>query len=101
MEISDKNPVQINSYVNQVQQNSAKSEATGEKGRAASGEDSVDLSQSAKDLKMAQAALRELPDIRSEIVSRLKQQIDDGTYEMKPEKIAGKMIEESLRNKLS
>lgn len=101
MEISDKNPVQINSYVNQVQQNSAKSEAPDEKGRVASGEDSVDLSQSAKDLKLAQAALRELPDIRSEKVSRLKQQIDDGAYEIKPEKIAGKMIEESLLNKLS
>ena len=80
MEISDKNPVQINSYVNQVQQNSAKSEAPNEKGKTGSGEDSVELSQNAKDLKMAQAALRELPDIRTEKFSRLKQQIDDGTY---------------------
>jgi negative regulator of flagellin synthesis FlgM len=100
MEISDKNPVQINSYVNQVQQNSAPTEKPSEKGGARTGEDSVELSQNAKDLKLAQAALRELPDIRSEKVSLLKQKIDDGTYEINSTKIAGKMIEESLKNTL-
>jgi negative regulator of flagellin synthesis FlgM len=100
MEISDKNPVQINSYVHQVQQNAVSSKAPQGKEGAKPGEDSVELSQTAKDLKLAQAALRDLPDIRSEKVAGLKQQIDDGTYEIKPRKIAGKMIEESLINKL-
>lgn len=101
MEISDKNPVQINTYVNQVQQNSAPSAKTSQNGGTRTGEDSVDLSQSAKDLKLAQAALQELPDIRSEKISHLKQQIDDGTYDISATKIAGKMIEESLKNKLA
>ena len=100
MEISEKNPVQINSYVNQVQQKNTSSDKSSSKEKVKAGEDSVDLSQSAKDLKLAQAALRDLPDIRSEKVSQLKQQIEAGTYEIKPEKIAGKMIEETLRNKI-
>ena len=100
MEISEKNPVQINSYINQVQQKNSSSDTSSGKEKVKAGEDSVDLSQSAKDLKLAQAALRDLPDIRSEKVSQLKQQIEEGTYEIKPEKIAGKMIEETLRNKL-
>ena len=90
MEISDKNPVQINTYVNQIQQNSAPSAKTSPKDGTRTGEDSVDLSQSAKDLKLAQAALRELPDIRSEKISHLKQQIDDGTYDIKRYKDCGK-----------
>lgn len=100
MEISDKNPVQINSYINHVQQKSASTDAPSNKEKAKTGEDSVDLSQNARDLKLAQAALRDLPEIRSEKVAALKQQIEDGSYEIEPKKIAGKMIEESLRNKM-
>ena len=100
MEISDKNPVQINSYINQVQQKNASSDAPSGKGKTKTGEDSVELSQNARDLTLAQAALRDIPDIRSEKVSELKQQLSEGSYEIKPKIIAGKMIEESLRNKM-
>jgi negative regulator of flagellin synthesis FlgM len=100
MEISDKNPVQINTYVNQVQQDAAASKPPRGNGGAKPGEDSVELSQSAQDLKLAQAALQDLPNIRSEKVARLKQQVDDGTYDIDPPKLAGKMIVESLINKL-
>jgi negative regulator of flagellin synthesis FlgM len=101
MEISDKNPVQINSYINQVQQKTTSPDTSSGKEKVKAGEDSVELSQNAQDLKLAQAALRDLPDIRSEKVSQLKQQIEEGTYEIKPNKIAGKMIEETLNNKIS
>lgn len=100
MEISDKNPVQINPYVNQVQQNKTSFESADVKKHTSPDDDSVDLSQNAKDLKLAQAALTELPDTRSELVSRLKQKIEDGIYDIEPDKIAGKMIKESLLNKL-
>ena len=100
MEISDKNPLHINTYVNQVKPTNGSPEAADTKGRTDSGEDSVELSLNARDLKLAQAALKEVPDVRSEAVARVKQQIEDGSYEVKPRKIAAKMITESLINKL-
>ncbi len=100
MEISEKNTVQINPYVNQVLQNKTSPQSADVKKQTNPGDDSVDLSQNVKDLKLAQAALTELPDTRSELVARLKKKIDDGTYEIEPDKIAGKMIKESLLNKL-
>ncbi|MFZ1956013.1 MAG: flagellar biosynthesis anti-sigma factor FlgM [Desulfobacterales bacterium] len=98
MEITEKNPIQINPYVNQVQQNAQAAETEGEKGRVNVGEDSVELSQSARDLQKAQKALQDLPDIREDKVAALKQQIENGTYDIRADKIAANMLKESLSN---
>lgn len=100
MEISDKSPAQINPYIKQVQPEAAEADPAAEKSRSASTEDRVELSQSAKDLSMAQAALNEIPDIRTDRVSQVKQQLDSGTYEIRSDKTAGKMIKEALINEL-
>jgi negative regulator of flagellin synthesis FlgM len=42
--------------------------------------------------------LDEIPDVRADKVSQLKSQIQNGTYEINADKIAGKMIKESLLN---
>ena len=39
-----------------------------------------------------------IPDVREEKVSQLRSQIQNGTYEIDADKIAGKMIKESLLN---
>ena len=98
MEITEKNPIQLNPYVNQVQQNAQAAETEGEKGRANVGEDSVELSQSARDLQKAQKTLQDLPDIREDKVAALKQQVENGTYAIRADKIAANMLKESLSN---
>jgi negative regulator of flagellin synthesis FlgM len=98
MEITEKNPIQITPYVNQVQQNAPAAETEGEKGRASVGEDNVELSQSAREMQRAQKALQDLPDIREDKVAALKQQIEDGTYDIRADKIAANMLKESLVN---
>jgi negative regulator of flagellin synthesis FlgM len=98
MEITEKNPVQITPYASQVQQNAQAAETEGEKGRAKVGEDNVELSQSARDLQRAQKALQDLPDIREDKVAALKQQIQNGTYDIRADKIAANMLKESLSN---
>ncbi|MGB5421272.1 MAG: flagellar biosynthesis anti-sigma factor FlgM [Desulfobacterales bacterium] len=98
MEITEKNPIQITPYVSQVQQNAQTAETEGEKGRANVGEDNVELSQNARDLQKAQKTLQDLPDIREDKVAALKQQIENGTYDIRADKIAANMLKESLRN---
>lgn len=100
MEISEKNPIQITSYVSQVQQNAQAAETEGERERANVGEDSVELTQSARDLQKAQQDLRNIPDIREDKVAALKQQIENGAYDLRADKIAANMLKESLINDL-
>lgn len=98
MEVTGKNPIQMTPYVSQVQQNAQAAETEEEKGRANVGEDNVELSPSARDLQRAQKALQDLADIREDKVTALKQQIEDGTYDIRADKIAANMLKESLFN---
>ncbi|AZR73904.1 flagellar biosynthesis anti-sigma factor FlgM [Anoxybacter fermentans] len=56
-------------------------------------EDKVNLSREAKELKRIYEVLAKTPDIRTEKVNQLKRVIQQGTYEIKGEMIAEKMIE--------
>ena len=98
MNITEKNPIQITPYVSQVQRNAQAAETEGEKGRANVGEDNVELSQNARDLQRAQKALQDLPDISEDKVAALKQQIENGAYDIRTDKIAANMLKESLIN---
>jgi negative regulator of flagellin synthesis FlgM len=59
-------------------------------------EEKVDLSTLAKDIQQAKNALSKLPDVREEKVQQIKSQVEKGTYNVSGEKIAGKMVEESI-----
>jgi negative regulator of flagellin synthesis FlgM len=59
-------------------------------------EEKVDLSTMAKDIQQAKNALSKLPDVREEKVQQIKSQVEKGTYNVSAEKIAGKMVEESI-----
>jgi len=59
-------------------------------------EEKVDLSTMAKDIQQAKIALSELPDVREEKVQEIKSQVEKGTYNVSGEKIAGKMVGESI-----
>ncbi len=59
-------------------------------------EERVSLSSAARDIQRAEKAIKELPEIREEKVRDLQDQIETGRYEVSGEKIAGKMISESV-----
>ncbi len=92
MEISNKvPPVQNTAYVNRT----AKTAEAKPEGPVAEG-DRVELSARAKELQAARDAIQKMDDVDHAKVARIKAQIEAGTYEVDADKIAGKMIEESL-----
>jgi len=57
-------------------------------------EEKVSLSSISRDIKLAKKVIEELPDAREEKVRGLKDQIEQGTYDVSGEKIAEKMLSE-------
>jgi len=100
MEITPKDSVNIEAYVNQVQDKD-KAQATTEKTeKQPTKTDTVVLSDAAKRIQEAKKVLDEIPDIREDKVAQLKEQIENGTYEIDEQKIADKMLKDSLLNEL-
>jgi len=100
MEITPKDCVNIEAYVNQVQ-NKDKVDATSEQPeKQQTKADTVVLSDTAKKVQEAQKQLETIPDVREDKVAQLKEQIENKTYDMDEEKIAGKMIKDALLNDL-
>ena len=97
MKISDVKDVSAQ-MVQQYQKNDNYS-ATSDKqtaNAAAKPEEKVDLSTKAKDIQQVNNALSAVPDVREQKVQEIKSQVDKGTYDANAEKIAGKMVGESL-----
>jgi negative regulator of flagellin synthesis FlgM len=74
----------------------AKSEADKTAAAASTVTEKVDLSTRAKDIQRIKQIVDQTPDIREEKVMELKRQIDNGKYEINTDKIAEKMVGESL-----
>lgn len=55
--------------------------------------DQLILSSTAKDTTIAKQAVASAPDVREDLVSSLKQRIDNGTYEVDVDDFAGKLLE--------
>ncbi len=60
--------------------------------RRTGGTDGVDLSNRAKEIRSAQKAIGDLPDVREDRVAALKTKIASGQYNPSPEDIARKML---------
>ncbi len=100
MEITPKDSVNIEAYVNQVQDKD-KADAAEQQEQQKTKADTVALSSAAKDIHKAQRQLAEIPDVREDKVAQLKKQIENGTYEIDEEKIADKMLKDALLNDLT
>jgi negative regulator of flagellin synthesis FlgM len=64
-------------------------------------EEKVNLSTTAKDVQNLKNAISKLPDVREEKVQALKDQVEKGTYRVDADKVAEKMVGESLIDLLS
>jgi negative regulator of flagellin synthesis FlgM len=100
MEITSKNQTDaVEAYVNQVQLKPKTEEITEKDARQqAIPSDTVVISDTAKRIQAAQSQLEMIPEVRSEKVAEIKRRIEDGSYEIDSDKIAEKMIRESLLN---
>jgi negative regulator of flagellin synthesis FlgM len=102
MEITPKDSVNIEAYVNQVKDNNDRAHAATEKSEKQPAKtDTVVLSDAAKRIQEAKKQLDAIPDVRQDKVAQLREQIENGTYEIDAEKIAGKMLKDSLLNDLT
>jgi negative regulator of flagellin synthesis FlgM len=59
-------------------------------------EEKVDLSNRARDIQQLRDAVNQLPDVREDKVRELKDQVDKGAYDVNGQKVAEKMVSESL-----
>ena len=98
MEIDGNQGIGIDAYVNQVQDKNKVGTPDSKPEKTAMKTDTVVISDAAKRVHEARKQLDALPDVRADKVSQLKSQIQNGTYEINADKIAAKMIKESLLN---
>lgn len=85
--------MRIEAY-NQVQQ-AYKSTYTGktEKKASVAKADKVQISSIGKDLTAAKQAIANVSDIREDVVASLKERVKSGTYEVRPESFADRILE--------
>lgn len=94
MEISNKIPP---AYANQaVKPAQAAEKPEKSQGVAPARGDQVTLSERARELHAAQQAVKQMQDIDTEKVARVKAQLEAGTYQIDPKRIADKLLSESL-----
>jgi len=104
MEIAGKTPfINGENYIKNIN-DQREIETSSKKASRAAGseyqEDKVVLSSKIREIQEAKKLLSLVPDIREEKIDKIKKQIENGTYQIEGEKIAGKMISESLLNEL-
>jgi negative regulator of flagellin synthesis FlgM len=98
MEIEKNQGVQIDAYVNQVQDKNKIDPSENKSDKAAAKTDTVVISDAAKRIQEVRSQLDAVPDVNEEKVARLRNEIENGTYEINADKIAGKMLREGLIN---
>ena len=98
MEINGNQGIGIDAYVNQVQDKNKVGTPDNKPEKSAVKADTVGISDAAKRIQEARRQLDDIPDVREDKVSQIRNQIQNGTYEINADKIAAKMIKEGLLN---
>ena len=101
MEITPKDSVNIEAYVNQVQEKDKVEPTSEQPEKQQVKADTVELSDMGKRVQDAHAQLESIPDVREDKVAQLKEQVENGTYEVDADKVAEKMLKESLLNDMT
>ena len=98
MEIVKNQGIQVDAYVNQLQDTKKADQAADQAKESATKTDTVVISDAAKRIQEARAKLDDIPDVREEKVADLRNQIQNGTYKADAEKTADKLLKEQLGN---
>jgi negative regulator of flagellin synthesis FlgM len=93
----------LDAYVKNIGKGKARINGSPEEAPKGGGltEDKVALSPEAKQIQDVKKRLDSLPDVREDKVAEIKEQIEAGTYTIDGEKIAFKMIRESILDAMS
>ncbi len=75
-----------------------KTESTAIAGETRQTSDTVSLSSASKEMQVAIAAVATAPDTRADEVAKHRQAIEQGQYEINPEKIAEKIVGSFINN---
>ncbi len=100
MKISAKDPCVRDAYVKQISQQQKEDAAFKPGVKPVEKADTVKISEEAREFQETQKVMENIPDVRVEKVAKIKNQIENGTYEIKSGKIAEKMVKDSLLNEL-
>ena len=98
MEIEKSQGIQIEAYVNQVNDKNKVDPSDKQPEKGAAKTDTVVISDAAKRIQEIRNQLDEIPDVREDKVAQLRNQIENGTYKINADKIAEKIIQEGLIN---
>ncbi len=60
--------------------------------------DKVNISQTSRDIRKIQSVLKTVPDVRTDKVRQLKEQIEAGTYNVDNKKLANAMLVDLLKD---
>jgi negative regulator of flagellin synthesis FlgM len=98
MKITDK--VEVGGAGFQKPEKTKDKAAEGTTGEAASRDDQISLSGTAKDIGRLQMEVSKLPDVRTDRVEETKNAINSGTYDVKGDAVAGKLLQNAIIDKL-
>jgi negative regulator of flagellin synthesis FlgM len=102
MEVSGPNPnLSVDAYIQAAGSRSTEAQQQQQKNDATAigyQSDRVELSGQAREAQQAAAALKEMPEIRTDLVKEIKTEVDNGTYTVDSEKTAGHMLDEAFMN---
>ncbi len=98
MEI-DKNPgIQVDAYVNQVHDKNKAGPGDDKADKVSAKTDTVVISDAARRSQETRTQLDAIPDVREDKVAELRNQIQNGTYEVDAQKTAENLLREHLGN---
>jgi negative regulator of flagellin synthesis FlgM len=92
MEIKGTNPLMVSNNNVQRLEPSSSSERTRISGGETSDSDRIELSVRSREISHFNELIQSTPDVRESRVNEVRMQLDNGTYNVKAEKIAQKII---------
>ncbi len=60
--------------------------------------DRVEISQTSQDIRKIESVLKTTPDVRADKIRALKQQIENGSYQVDSKKVANAMLKDLLKD---
>jgi negative regulator of flagellin synthesis FlgM len=90
--------IPIEAYVNNVQDKKTTALPRDKAAHPGAKTDTVDISDTAKRVSADREEMDRIPDVREEKVAELKKQVENGSYQVDPEKIAEKMLKDGFLN---
>ena len=88
--------INIASYGKDMENKAKVNIQKGAKGQATVKEEKVAISPKAMQLNKASVAIKSVPEVREDKIARIKEQIENGTYEIDNKKIAENIINDIL-----